>query len=370
MSNPHSEEAFQARLDVLQNKIKEQITIILDNDDGGDPPMKSFLDICKTFSSANDSLKKAQTLLAGLEKDKSKDDTAIQKAQDLVNSCQETLTDLWVCVIDCGTNAIQNLNLDEKMKTKDDKGTLEATVLECTVLVQATPKGLAEFCSVDEATHGPLVDAFLSNSDWMKLMIQFGGPSNGNYGQAILLHTTLLKEIIKSDNHDGSDDDDQDKSMTARTTETAKRIRRNLALAVALEMASPIAIFHNPKEFIDPIERFWQYVNAYENNELDGAFETFTVWELRHVIDSDAPSDQLEWGRSYLKAYRPDQIWSDSDRWKYVWSVRTDINYRHPEHDFSTYQDLLSAGGECGARAWFGRFIAKAFGMPTWGVRQ
>jgi hypothetical protein len=48
----------------------------------------------------------------------------------------------------------------------------------------------------------------------------------------------------------------------------------------------------------------------------------------------------------------------------------TKINYHHPEHGFSNYKELLSAGGVCGARAWFGRFIAKCFGMPTWGVRQ
>lgn len=46
------------------------------------------------------------------------------------------------------------------------------------------------------------------------------------------------------------------------------------------------------------------------------------------------------------------------------------INYHHPEHEFRNYKELLSAGGVCGARAWFGRFIAKSFGMPTWGVRQ
>ena len=30
----------------------------------------------------------------------------------------------------------------------------------------------------------------------------------------------------------------------------------------------------------------------------------------------------------------------------------------------------LCVGGECGPRAWFGRFSCKAFGIPTWGVRQ
>lgn len=37
----------------------------------------------------------------------------------------------------------------------------------------------------------------------------------------------------------------------------------------------------------------------------------------------------------------------------------------------STYRHLCHpGGGKCGPRAWFGRFICKAFGIPTWGARQ
>jgi len=57
-------------------------------------------------------------------------------------------------------------------------------------------------------------------------------------------------------------------------------------------------------------------------------------------------------------------------KWRYVMSVRTDVGYRHPDHEFHNYQEMLSAGGECGPRAFFGRFISKAWGIPTWGVRQ
>lgn len=35
-----------------------------------------------------------------------------------------------------------------------------------------------------------------------------------------------------------------------------------------------------------------------------------------------------------------------------------------------TYQQMISGGGKCGPRAWFGRFVCKSFGIPTWGVRQ
>ena len=35
-----------------------------------------------------------------------------------------------------------------------------------------------------------------------------------------------------------------------------------------------------------------------------------------------------------------------------------------------SYDQILSGGGECGPRAWYGRFICKLFGIPTWGLVQ
>ena len=31
---------------------------------------------------------------------------------------------------------------------------------------------------------------------------------------------------------------------------------------------------------------------------------------------------------------------------------------------------MISGGGKCGPRAWFGRYACKSFGIPTWGVKQ
>ena len=81
---------------------------------------------------------------------------------------------------------------------------------------------------------------------------------------------------------------------------------------------------------------------------------------MRYVLDSNARNEDLQWGRDYLKAYRPDEILTNSDHWRYVFAVRTDLGYRHPAHPWDSYPSLLSAGGRCGARAWFGRFICNA----------
>lgn len=39
-------------------------------------------------------------------------------------------------------------------------------------------------------------------------------------------------------------------------------------------------------------------------------------------------------------------------------------------NQLSWHGRLNPGGGKCGPRAWFGRFICKAFGIPTWGARQ
>jgi hypothetical protein len=99
-----------------------------------------------------------------------------------------------------------------------------------------------------------------------------------------------------------------------------------------LEHATPITVFKEETSCIDPIHRFWYYVHVFENGELDKAFSNFPVWELQFLVDSDATNDELQWGRAYLKAYRPNQILSNSDQWRYLWSVRTNVGYRQLEH--------------------------------------
>ncbi|HSH93404.1 MAG TPA: hypothetical protein VK968_04610, partial [Roseimicrobium sp.] len=57
-------------------------------------------------------------------------------------------------------------------------------------------------------------------------------------------------------------------------------------------------------------------------------------------------------------------------RWRYVEAVKTDVKYGSEEvkNDLPSlhpYQNMLMNGGVCGRRAFFGRFILRAFGVPT-----
>lgn len=283
-STEHTEKAFAERIEALQTTIRAKIPCGCS--------VQSFADACKSLESSTASQKQAQDLLNALKQAKSNEDL-IKKAQAVVDQCKEALELMWNVEIETGQRLIKELDLLE----------LEEALLECTVLVQSTPKGLADFCAQGEA-NAKLVDDFLSNSDWMKLMMSNGGASNGNYGRAIQIHSDLLEQI-----HDNSTE-----------------LRRKLALAIALEHATPINFRFQRDQCVDPSARFNHYISAYDKGELDSKFETFTVWELRLVVDCDASEEEMQWGRDYLKAYRPDQVTSTDDRWKYVWTVRTDVS--------------------------------------------
>jgi len=241
---------------------------------------------------------------------------------------------------------------------------IESDLLECTVLIQATPKKLAEWCAEDPDVNRLMLDRFLGRSkEASGLLMKFleaGGPSNGNYGMAFSIYNKLQQELLNFE------------KLGAPVCNNILHLRRRLTVAVALELATPIPIFKQEDTFVDPVERFHYYIQFASSSDdgLDPAFFTLSVWELRKAVNANATHDDLTWGRQFLRNYRPDQVHMKDQKWKYVMSVRTDVGYRHPDHEFTNYQELLSAGGECGPRAFFGRFISKAWGLPTWGVRQ
>jgi hypothetical protein len=178
-----------------------------------------------------------------------------------------------------------------------------------------------------------------------------GGATKGQYGNAMHIYKQLLPLIP----HD-----------------EFQECHTRLALAVALEHAHPIAEFDTPDIFVCPVERFQHYQQAHKHGELDPCFSYLSTWELRWVVDSNATNEQLQWGRNQLKRYRPNQVVMSDAKFRYCMQVKSDVGYRQPNWTSKprSYQQMVSGGGKCGPRAWFGRYICKAFGAPTWGVRQ
>jgi len=231
-------------------------------------------------------------------------------------------------------------------------GSLDDVFVSYMVLSDATPKGLATFSDFGHNVEKKaLIDEMLDDTRLMKQILVAGGPVNGDYGGAMEIYNRILRS---------SSNALQEGSIFSR-----------LALGTSLEHANPIKIF-DTQRIIDPVDRYLHYERAYLDGELDPAFENMTAWECRWITNSDASDEEAAWGREMLRNYRPDLIFSNGYDWRYCQIVRSDVRYKRPEWTSTprTYQQMISGGGQCGPRAWFGRYVCRNFGIPTWGVRQ
>ena len=235
--------------------------------------------------------------------------------------------------------------------------TLDLKLVKLAVLQSATPRGLANFAE-SRPDGKDLIDSLLGNTTLMKSMLEAGGAKFGEYGRAM----EILSGIRQVANPSGDP------------------VLHRLALATSLEHARPITQNNIPDaagapSVVDPIKRYQHYEKAYLAGELDPAFRNLTAWEMRHVVNSDAPDEILAWGREMLRTYRPDHIYNPDYGWRYVSSVRTEVSYgsQNVKDDLPSlhqFQNIMMNGGVCGRRAFFGRFILRSFGIPTWGVTQ
>ena len=121
---------------------------------------------------------------------------------------------------------------------------------------------------------------------------------------------------------------------------------------------------------MDPIKRYLAYEKAFVDGALDPAFKDLTAWDLRFVVDGAEPDETHIWGREMLRNYRPDLATNPDYAWRYVQAVATDVKYgsgdvKYDRPELQNYQNIIMNGGICGRRAFFGRFILRAFGIPT-----
>ncbi|CAB9516930.1 Sulfatase-modifying factor enzyme 1 [Seminavis robusta] len=221
-------------------------------------------------------------------------------------------------------------------------------LLQCIILTHGTPPKLAGYAAKGDTQRKRLQD-FMNNTELMHRVLVHGGPRGGNYGRFLETYAEIEAKRNKT-----------------------KSVFPKLSLAVAMEFATPIQAFDRKNVFIDPVQRYLHYEKAYLDRELEPMFESFSIWELRMAVNSDAPDEQLAWCRRTIRNYNPNIALMDDMHWRYAWLVRTDCTYNEPVWTRSPrdYKQIVSGGGMCGPRAWLGRFACKAFGCPTWGVRQ
>jgi hypothetical protein len=271
------------------------------------------------------------------------------------------------------------------------KGGLDADLILCAVLVDATPAGLANFTGQGKAQEAT-VDSLLSNTVLMRDMLIAGGATNGMYGQAATIYAKITKTstVLPSAtiaNNAGPTTPWDDRSQTKQA------ILHRVAVATAVEHAVPVNYrftqtitppwgpTSDPADkVVDPIARYMHYESAYLAGDLDPAFEVTTAFEMRQTVNADATDGDLAWMRKTMGIYSPDSIamnYSEGSAWRYAETVHHDVAYVHthcPQPNYTTvcsghYSMIPAKGGICGFRAFWGRISRKAFGIPTWGAR-
>jgi len=191
----------------------------------------------------------------------------------------------------------------QTLKTIKDMGltallssnSLDAKLAKCVVLLEGTPRGLAEFAQQGKEQE-QLVERLLADEDLMLQMVaadgaQAGRDGVGKYGQAMKIYTDIQQASRKAD--DG--------------------VFQRLALATSLEHAIPIPQKNREARpdapaVVNPVSRYFHYERAFLAGELDPGFKDLSVWDLRMVVNGEEPDEILAWGRQMLRNYRPDQV--------------------------------------------------------------
>lgn len=232
---------------------------------------------------------------------------------------------------------------------------LDAKLMKVAILSHGTPAGLAEFAQQSHK-HKALIDNLLADEGLMKKVLLAGGANGGEYGEAMQVYQLIL-----------------DASDKAREP----GILQNLALGTALHQpwledkdkgSVNAPVFTDHKTPDGQVARYLHYEQAYLNKELDPAFKDFTAWECRYITNDPYTNAELTWIREATRNFRPDHITNPDHSWRYVAMVKSDFPYCSTRHDDTLgmpQQEALALGGICGRRAFFGRFITRAFGIPA-----
>lgn len=202
---------------------------------------------------------------------------------------------------------------------------------------------LGAFAKADLGNQGFLA-WLMTHTEVMELFLEGGEPRDKDYVGAL----GVLRKIIAAD------------------PEAQQGMHLRLALGTALALARPTKAFHC-EETIDPVKRYQHYKAAHKSGDLAPLFDELRVWEYAKVVNCDGTDADIEWARTMLKTMRPELVREA----RYIAMVSevqyTSANWGPLPHTFAT---VLNCGGKCGPRAWFGRFINQAFGVPVWGVKQ
>ena len=302
-----------------------------------DAALKELTNWQKNLKEGQEALAERQARLDKAEKNLPFVDSNIRQAKEALAKAKSNTLE-----------AVAALGLNSAL----DSDKLDGPLAKYVVLLEATPRGLATFAQ-QSPDHESLITKMLTSDDLLVEMVKADGARDGKYGQAMKIYRDIWKVSEKS----------------------SQAPFRRLALAIALEHAVPIkqrsaVAKTDAPEFVDPVKRYLHYEKALIDGELDPAFPKLSTWDYRMVVNGEEPDEILAWGRKMLRNYRPDHVTTQDYRWRYVALVRSDVPYgsqdnKYDKPELQFFQNILMNGGICGRRAFIGRFILRAFGIPT-----
>ncbi len=230
---------------------------------------------------------------------------------------------------------------------------LHARLARCALLAHATPRGLAVFAQRG-AEQEALVTALLADDARVEQIMEMGGAHEGKYGQSMEIYAAIQKASERA--RDG--------------------FLQRLALGSALEHPDGNVKEDGKTAAELTVAMYLNYEQAYFDEKLDPAFDSYTDFEYRFIFPHRSVED-VTWLREMMRNYRPDHVVMDDYKWRYVRIVRTDIPYTsnvkrpvRPDLGLTRMQDYFLEGGICGPRAFVGKLSTAAFGIPTRGARQ
>ncbi len=233
---------------------------------------------------------------------------------------------------------------------------LDSKLMKAAILRHGTPPGLAEFAQQGEEEKG-LLDKLFADEALMKQMLIAGGANGGEYGEAMQVYTAILE-------------------ASERARERGSIFQR-LALGTALHQPWLAGkekggvygiVFADHETPNGQVARYLHYEKAHLAGELDPAFKDMNTWQCRFIGNDPYTNEDLGWTRKMLRVYRPDHITNPDYKWRYARFVKSDVPYQSPAWDpelGTRTQQIVAGGGKCGPRAFFGRTVSRAFGIPS-----
>lgn len=220
-----------------------------------------------------------------------------QSTEELIRTQTEHGNDLDVVLNQRKRKCIKSalsvfMGLNEESLTK-----ISEVLVKSAIIAQSTPQRLADFASKSKRNK-KLLKRLFGDTQLMKEMLLHGGAAKYEYGEAIRIFVDCM-EIHKGPKKKPAGEAEDYVDEEDFEDDEWSKVHRKIALACALELASPVREFDTATN-IDPVARYKHFVEAHKAGELDPAFPYFSIWEMRQIVNCDAPNDQMTWCRKMV----------------------------------------------------------------------